>query len=349
LADLSIAIDAMGGDNGLKATVPAVIKVLKKHPDINFILVGQEKVLRRVLGKYKLDKHPRLSVQHASEVVAMDESPALALRNKKDSSMRVAINLVKDGKAQACVSAGNTGALMATARFVLKMLPGIDRPAIVYAMPTVDQTTGERGSVNMLDLGANVGCTSEHLFQFAVMGSVLSEARQNIKNPKVALLNIGEEDIKGPDSIKHAAKMLADTDGINYTGFVEGNDIFKAKADVIVCDGFIGNVALKSVEGLASFINYNIKSAFKSNLLTKLCGILAFPVLLKIKKNLDMRRFNGASFLGIKGVVIKSHGGADSEAFVSALEVAVVEASKDLPGRLHNKVESLMGQLDAEG
>jgi glycerol-3-phosphate acyltransferase PlsX len=277
----------------------------------------------------------------------MGESPSSALRNKKDSSMRVAINLVKEGRASACVSAGNTGALMATARFVLKVIPGIDRPAIVYAMPALNHQTGAKTTVHMLDLGANVECDAQHLFQFAVMGSILVSAVNKLERPRVALLNIGEEEIKGLDSIKQASKMLSNCQGLNYIGFVEGNDIYRDRADVIVCDGFIGNIALKTSEGTAKFISQIVKSAFNKNFITKLCGILAYPVLKSIKSDLNINKYNGASFLGLKGIVIKSHGGAVEEAFVSAITRAVFEVQQDVPKLISSQVEALLNQAQS--
>jgi glycerol-3-phosphate acyltransferase PlsX len=348
VSNLTIAIDAMGGDHGIKTTVPAVKSALANHPELNLILVGNEKVLKRALEKVKLDKHPRLSIQHASEVVEMDELPSRALRYKKDSSMRVAINLVKEGRAQACVSAGNTGALMATSRFVLKTLPGIDRPAIVYAIPGVNSQTGQRSVTHMLDLGANVDSSAENLFQFAIMASVRRSLIDNLANPRVALLNIGEEEMKGLEVIKEAAKLIDQCEALNYIGFVEGNDIFADKADVVVCDGFIGNVALKTAEGTAKFIGYMVKDAFKSNIITRISAILALPALLKIKKNLDMRRYNGASFLGLKGIVIKSHGGADALAFSTAITEAIAEVKKNIPEQIHAKVEALLSQIQQQ-
>lgn len=349
MKSVTIAVDAMGGDHGIKTTIPAVARALGEHPQLNLILVGNQKILERALSKYKLASHPRIRIQHASEVVEMDELPSQALRYKRDSSMRVAINLVKEGQAQACVSAGNTGALMATSRFVLKMLPGIDRPAIVYAMPGVNPATGKRVAVHMLDLGANVDCTAEHLYQFAIMASVRRSLIDNISKPRVALLNIGEEEMKGLDNIKEAAKLITACPALNYSGFVEGNDIFADKADVIVCDGFIGNVALKTAEGTAKFISYMVKDAFKSNLLNRICAVLALPALLKIKKNLDMRRYNGASFLGLKGIVIKSHGGADDLAFSTAITEALSEVDKNIPNQIHAQVEALLGQANDAG
>lgn len=338
-----IAIDAMGGDAGLKATVPGALGALAHHTELKIILVGDAIAIKNALKAAKADTHPRIEIQNATEVVAMDESPSQALRTKKDSSMRVAVDLVKQGRAQACVSSGNTGALMATSRFVLKMLPGVDRPAIIYGFPGVNPATGERTFTHMLDLGANIDCTAQHLFEFAVMGSVRTRLIDQIAKPRVALLNIGEEEMKGLESIKDAAKLLSGCPTINYVGFVEGNDFFWDKADVIVCDGFIGNIALKTVEGTAKFISYIVKQSFTSNLLSKLQGALAHLVLRKIKSKLDVRQYNGASLLGLKGIVVKSHGGADSFSFENAINVALKEVHKDLPNKIHTEIEQVLG------
>lgn len=342
---ITIAIDAMGGDRGVKVTVLAAINMVKRHANLHLILVGDQAKIQRRLVHYKMASHPRLSVQHASEEVLMDDPPALALRNKKDSSMRVAINLVKAGQAKAMVSAGNTGALMATARFVLKMIAGLDRPAIVYPIPAFRQD-GQLGSVYMLDLGANIGCTADHLFEFAVMGSVLASGDSHLEKPRVALLNIGEEEIKGLDVIKEAANKLSNTPELNYIGFVEGHHIFQNKADVVVCDGFVGNVALKTMEGATRFLLGNIKQAFNNSLLTRCLSIFALPVILQLKKRLDIRRFNGASFLGLRGIVVKSHGSADEVAFASAIEEAMKEVKYDIPNRIQHSVGKLLGQVD---
>ncbi|MDA7742206.1 phosphate acyltransferase PlsX [Francisellaceae bacterium] len=340
---IKVSVDAMGGDHGLKTTIPAAVKALKKHKMLHITLVGDKPAIEQTLitfsGKY--DK-ARLDTIHTTQVVEMCELPSLALRNKKDSSMRVAINLVKDGVVSACVSAGNTGALMATSKFVLKTLPEIDRPAIVSAMPAMDPDTGEMRSVLMLDLGANVGCSSEQLFQFGVMGSVLATCLTGNPRPKVALLNIGEEEMKGLDSIKQASKMFHACDDINYHGYVEGSDINKGTVDVIVCDGFVGNISLKSCEGIASFIGRVMKASFKEGIFSRLAMIFAAPVLLKVKNKLDVRRYNGASLLGLRGIVIKSHGGVDAEAFITAIEVAMHEVEKDIPNKIQLQVEKLM-------
>jgi glycerol-3-phosphate acyltransferase PlsX len=283
------------------------------------------------------DYQDRLTIHHASQCVGMDESPSKALKNKKDSSMRVAINLVRDGHADACVSAGNTGALMATARFVLKMIPGIDRPAIISTLPSI------YGHTHVLDLGANVDCTAEHLFQFAIMGNELVKAVEGIDGPKVGLLNIGEEDMKGNEQVKSAAKLLENS-SLNYIGYVEGNSLNAGhiKVDLIVTDGFVGNVALKSIEGAAKMIGSALKEAFGKNILTKLVGLIAYPVLKSFKQRIDPRLYNGASFLGLRGLVIKSHGGADVLAFRTAIQLAEVEVQKDVTRKISEQVEKIL-------
>ncbi len=334
----------MGGDHGLKVTVPAVKIALSRHSDVKLILVGDEAQMRPWLKKNRLLEHPRLEIQHASEIVEMGESPSGALRNKKDSSMRVAINTVKEGRSQACVSAGNTGALMATARFVLKMLPGVDRPAIVYAIPTLDHETKKYSSVYMLDLGANIDCTEQHLFQFGVMGSVLSRAVNGIENPRVALLNIGVEEIKGHQVIQNAAKLLSESKLVNYTGFVEGNDIFRNRADVIVCDGFIGNVALKTIEGVVKFVAQTFKISIHKHIFNKILGLLCLPVLSDVRKVFDMRQYNGATFIGLNGVVIKSHGSALSVPFATAISQAVREVKEGVLDQVRDSIGSVLVQ-----
>lgn len=330
-----IAIDAMGGDFGPEVTVAAAANILKQRNDVNLILVGLEDELRLHLANNQLELSSRLSIQHASEIVAMDEPPAQALRKKKDSSMRVAINLVSEGKANAVVSAGNTGALMATAKFVLKTLPGIDRPAIMSALPNT------LGHTFMLDLGANVDSSADHLFQFAVMGSVTVSAVDNIKNPRVGLLNVGSEAMKGNAQVK-AAEPLLQNSGLNYIGFVEGDDIFNGSVDVVVCDGFVGNISLKSTEGVAKMITHFMRESFSKNLFTKFVGLLALPVLKSFKKRVDHRRYNGASLLGLKDIVIKSHGGADAFSFSNAINVAILEVEKSVPQQIHSHLDALL-------
>jgi len=331
-AVLTVALDAMGGDHGPHVIVPAALDVLAEQDQLKLILVGNREVIAAELRKRKADVGERLIIQHASQCIEMDELPSQALRNKKDSSMRVALNLVKEGAASACVSAGNTGALMATARYVLKTLPGVDRPAIISALPTMN------GHTHMLDLGANINCSAEQLFQFAVMGSVLVSAVDNIARPRVGLINIGEEEIKGNEQVKEAARLLIESD-INYIGFVEGNDIYTGAADVVVCDGFTGNVALKASEGLARMIGSLLKQGFRRNLLTKFAGIMTLPIFKGLQKKIDPRRYNGASFVGLQGIVIKSHGSADVFAFANAIKEAVLEINKDVPQRIGEKLK----------
>lgn len=329
-----IAIDAMGGDVGPEVTVAAAARILKQRNDVKLILVGLEDEIKAELSRLNLTESDRLTVKHASEIVAMDEAPALALRKKKDSSMRVAINLVHEGVASAAVSAGNTGALMATAKFVLKTLKGIDRPAIMTTLPNMT------GHTHMMDLGANVDSGAENLFQFAVMGSVTASAVDNVKNPRVGLLNIGSEAMKGNAQVK-AAEPLLQNSNLNYIGFVEGDDIFNGSVDVVVCDGFVGNVSLKSSEGVAKMFGQFIREEFNRNILTKIIGLIALPVLNAFKKRVDHRRYNGASLLGLKEIVIKSHGGADEYAFSKAIDVAILEAEKSVP----QCIESHLGAL----
>ena len=334
---LTISIDAMGGDHGPEVTIPASLDCLKNNPDLKLILVGDETVIKQLLPQELADYQDRLTIHHASQCVGMDESPSKALKNKKDSSMRVAINLVRDGHADACVSAGNTGALMATARFVLKMIPGIDRPAIISTLPSI------YGHTHVLDLGANVDCTAEHLFQFAIMGNELVKAVEAIDSPKVGLLNIGEEDMKGNEQVKSAAKLLENS-SLNYIGYVEGNSLNAGhiKVDLIVTDGFVGNVALKSIEGAAKMIGSALKEAFGKNILTKLVGLIAYPVLKSFKQRIDPRLYNGASFLGLRGLVIKSHGGADVLAFKTAIQLAEIEVKKDVIRKISEQVEKIL-------
>ncbi len=332
-----IAVDAMGGDHGPPIIIPAALSILKKYSDLQLILVGNQDILSQELKKHTQQSIPRLTLHPASEKVEMDESPAVALRTKKDSSMRVAINLVKEGRAAACVSAGNTGALMATARFVLKTLPGIDRPAIISTFPTYD---GKK-DMRMLDLGANVDSSAENLFQFAVMGSVLASAVDNIPNPKVCLLNIGEEDIKGNEQVKQTAQLLMQSQ-LNYIGYIEGDEIYQGDADVIVCDGFVGNVALKTSEGVSIFIKKLLKDAYYKNWWAKLVGLLSIPILKKVIKHIDPNRYNGASLIGLKGIVIKSHGGANTVAFAHAIEEAIMQVEKNIPLKISTEVERLL-------
>lgn len=337
---LTIALDGMGGDFGPEVVVPAALQVVATaNEPVRLILVGQQEILAARLQQSKAQGHPGLSLHHASQLVSMDESPAQALRFKKDSSMRVAINLVKQGEADACVSAGNTGALMATARFVLKTLPGIDRPAICTTLPTI------RGQTRMLDLGANVDSKAEHLLQFAVMGSVLAEVN-GIAQPRVGLLNIGEEEIKGNEQVRDAARLLAASD-LHYIGFVEGDGVYLDEADVVVCDGFVGNIALKSSEGVAKLIRHFLSREFKQNLFSRLAGLIALPVLRTFGRRIDPRRYNGASLLGLQGIVVKSHGGADALAFANAIQVAMLEVKQAVPQRINAHLAALHAERPA--
>ena len=333
----TIAIDAMGGDFGPQVTVPASLECLAANPKLKLILVGNEVILNGLLAQNPDKFSDRISVQHASQQVEMDEKPLRALKSKKDSSMRVAINLVRDGKADACVSAGNTGALMATARFVLKMIPGIDRPAIISALPSTF------GHTHILDLGANVDCTAEHLYQFAIMGEEVVKAVENVAAPKIGLLNIGEEDTKGNEQVKAAAILLEASD-LNYIGYVEGNSINagSVKVDLIVTDGFVGNVALKSIEGAAKMFVTKLKQSFGQNIFTKIAAIVALPVLKAFKASIDPRVFNGASLIGLRGLVIKSHGGADQLAFKCAIQLAEIEIKKDVTSKISAKVAATL-------
>lgn len=330
--DITVAIDAMGGDHGPRVTIPAALALLQQDSELKVILVGLADAIEAELRAQKVKPNSRMTIHHASELVLMDESPQSALKNKKDSSMRVAINLVKDGIADACVSAGNTGALMATARFVLKTLPGIDRPAIAGVLPS------KVGMTHMLDLGANADCTPEHLLQFAIMGSVLVSCVRNKANPTVGLLNIGSEDIKGNEVVKQTAELLK-TSHLNFHGNVEGDDIYKGTTDLVVCDGFVGNVALKTSEGLANLMGSFLKEEFKRNLITKLMALISMPVLSAFRKRLDPRCYNGASFLGLRGIVVKSHGGADAFAFRHAIIKAVDEARSGVLAHITEQLE----------
>jgi len=317
----------MGGDHGAVVTVPASLRALERDPDLRIVLVGVPEIVEPLIATERQRYGGRLQFRAASEVVAMDEKPQDALRKKKNSSLRVAIDLLKAGEVQACVSAGNTGALMATARFVLKTLPGIDRPAILYRIPS------HHGHTVMLDLGANVDCTPEHLMQFAVMGAVVAQDLYGDQKPRVGLLNIGEEDIKGNEIVQQAHKLLG-ASTLNYIGFVEGNDIFGGDVDVVVTDGFTGNVALKTMEGASRMISGALSAEYRRNIFRMLAGLVSLPALKAVKKRFDPSEHNGASMVGLNGVVIKSHGSADAYAFGNALRVAVIEARKGAPAQI---------------
>jgi len=334
----TIAIDAMGGDFGPEVVIPAAARVIRGHKTIRIILVGDETKIRQCLNENNIALNNQIEIVHASEVVEMHDEPGMAIRKKKDSSMRVAINLVREEKAQAAVSAGNTGALMGIAKFVLKTLPGIDRPAISTTIPSIT------GHTHMLDLGANVDCSADHLFQFAVMGSVLAEAVDSTAKPRVGLLNIGSEAMKGNAQVKQADALLA-TAPINYIGYVEGDDIYNGSVDVVVCDGFVGNISLKTSEGVAKMISHFMKDEFGRGLYNKLAALIAMPVLKAFKKRIDPRSYNGASMLGLNGIVIKSHGGADIIGYANAIEIALLEVEKSVPQNIRTKMASLLEQV----
>ena len=333
--DVTIAIDCMGGDHGPAVTVPAALEFLRHDPGTSVILVGLPDVMDEALRCHGGQFGERLRVQHAAEVVGMDEKPRAALRSKRNSSMRVAIDLVKGGTAQAAVSAGNTGALMAISTIVLGTLAGIDRPAIATALPTM------KGETYVLDLGANAECDPEHLLQFGIMGAMLVAALEHKERPAVGLLNIGEEEIKGNEVVKQAGELLR-ASGLNFVGNVEGDGIYKGVADVVVCDGFVGNVALKTSEGLAQMLATFLREEFSRSLLTRLAALLAMPALNAFKRRVDPRRYNGASLLGLKGIVIKSHGAADAYAFEKAIHRAAEEVSNKLVERIGERVAQAM-------
>jgi len=324
---VTIALDCMGGDHGPHVTVPAAISFLGRHPRASVILVGDQARIEAELRSIGALGEPRVRICHTDEVVAMNEPPASALRSKRGSSMRLAVDLLKSGDAQACVSAGNTGALMAISRFVLKMLPGVERPAIASMVPTM------RGRCCVLDLGANVDCEPVNLLQFAVMGVALYSVVEKVDRPSVGLLNIGEEDIKGNDVVKQAGELLK-TSGLNYYGNVEGHDVYKGTTDVVVCDGFVGNIFLKTSEGLARMLAAYLKEEFHRNIFTKLLGVVCLPVINAFRRRVDPRRMNGASLLGLRGIVVKSHGSADSLAFEVAIARAWEEAESGLLERI---------------
>ncbi len=333
-----IAIDAMGGDAGVEMVVSSIKIALSQLLDIRLVLVGDKSAIHSALVKNSLTNDSRISVHHTSEVILSDDSPASVLRNKKDSSMRVAIEMVSSGDADACVSAGNTGALMGLARFILKTLPGIDRPAICTTVPS------KGGRVHWLDLGANVDSSAEQLMQFAVMGSALCTVVDGIESPEVGLLNIGSEAIKGNEPVKKAAELLKNSP-LNYIGYVEGNDIYNGNIDVIACDGFVGNIALKTSEGLARLIGDVLKENFSRNWLTKLSALVALPVLKRVMAKIDPGQYNGASLLGLNGIVIKSHGGADAAAFANAIRIAELEVQKQLPSQIRDLLADYQEQV----
>ena len=336
MKETRIAVDAMGGDGGPEIIMPSVKDFLSENREVKIDVYGNEKILSKYLKLFDSDISRNLKIIHTDEKVLSEDSPSHALRHKKNSSMSMAIKSVKDKNAQACVSAGNTGALMAISRFILGTLDGIDRPAIESMLPSLN------GHTHVLDLGANIDSKAEHLYQFAVMGSALSSVLDEKENPSVGLLNVGEETIKGNTQVKEAHDLLL-TSKLNYVGFVEGDDIFCGNIDVIVCDGFVGNIALKTSEGTAKFISSILKNEFKKNIFTKIAGILSMKVLNSFKIVADPRKYNGASLLGLKGIIVKSHGGADSFAFNNSLKIALKEVNKDVPSCIDKKLKEILG------
>jgi len=326
----------MGGDFGPQVTVPASMQALLHFPLLNITLFGDKEQIQRYLTP-EFSQHPRLSLVHCQQVVTMSDKPLTAMRKRRDSSMRKAIDMVQQGNADACVSAGNTGVLMAMAKLILKTLPGIDRPALVALLPSINNKP-----VYMLDLGANVSCDSDALFQFAVMGSVLAETVDSIESPRVSLLNIGEEELKGNDVVRQAADLLKNSNCINYQGFIEGHQIFDGETDVIVCDGFVGNISLKTTEGVANLMLEHIKQLTKRNFFTRLIGIIAKPFLKKAFCKMKPDQYNGASLLGLRAIVVKSHGNADQKAFANAIKQAVIEVEQQVPQRIQHRLESAL-------
>lgn len=334
---LKLALDMMGGDHGPHSTIPAALSAVSEYPSLQLILCGDCELIEQQLRQRNAYPHPQLIIHHCTQAVAMDDKPAVALRNKRDSSMRTALELVEKGDVQACVSAGNTGALLAIAHFVLKMLNGIERPALISALPSI-----EGKPVYMLDLGATVNSDADTLFQFAVMGAVMAEEVIGISQPKVALLNMGEEEIKGSDPVKRASQMLSECHDINYIGYIEGNDIFSGKADVIVCDGFVGNVALKTSEGVAKLILRRFESSLKGQFGARLLGWLFKPFLKKLYQGVNPDHYNGASLIGLRGIVVKSHGNASKDAFLSAIRQAVREVERQVPSKIKDRLELVL-------
>lgn len=339
MRDIRIALDVMGGDYGPRSAIPAAIKAVDKYPHLHLYLCGHSQSIHSLLNKQNALSHPRLTVVHAEQVVNQDERPDLALRRKTQSSMRKALELVEQEQADACVSAGNTGALLAMARYILKTLPGVKRPALVSALPTYEDE-----KVYLLDLGANIHQCSDTLFQFAVMGSVIAREVEQIEHPRVALLNVGSEEIKGGDHLKAAAQQLQECEDINYVGFAEGNDIFSGKADVIVCDGFVGNVALKTIEGVAKLIISKIKASSEQSFISKLLAGLLLPGIKTLFSRMNPDHYNGASLVGLRGIVVKSHGNASTRAFYSAIKEAVKEAQRQVPHKIKDKVEQVLNE-----
>ncbi|MGH1461734.1 MAG: phosphate acyltransferase PlsX [Neptuniibacter sp.] len=330
----TIAVDVMGGDFGPRVTVPATLSALKRFPHLSAKLVGHKESITPYLNRLTADVACRVEIVHATDVISMSDKPSLAIRNGKETSMYKALELVSEHKAQACISAGNTGALMVLGRYILRTLPGIDRPAIISAVPTVSK------HCYMLDLGANVDCSAEHLLQFAIMGSVMTSAVEKLTEPRVGLLNIGQEEVKGNEQVKLASRLIEERGGLNYIGYIEGDDLYAGRADVVVCDGFVGNIALKSSEGLARLISRKFRLSFKKGIYRRILAMIASPVLNELNSQLDPSRRNGASLLGLQGIVIKSHGSANCKCFGFALDQAVAEIEQDVPRKICHEIES---------
>lgn len=337
MSKLTIALDIMGGDHGPPVILAAAVKAIQLHPNVRFVLCGDDSTIENGISSLTPSERERVDIVHCSQTVEMGEAPTSALRNKKDSSMRRAVELVESGDANACVSAGNTGALLTLSFYLLKTLSGIDRPALINMLPTTSNH-----KVFLLDLGANVNCTPEILFQYGVMGSVLAQEVSGIASPRVALLNVGEEDIKGNAQVKSADQLFKDAPGINYIGYVEGDDIFTDYADVVVTDGFTGNIALKSSEGLAKLVINEVKRQSQKNLYTRLLAKIAFPLLKSIYNSVNPDQYNGASLIGLRGIVIKSHGNAQKDAFYYAIVQAMKEAEMHLPDKIKTKIETVL-------
>jgi len=330
----TIAVDVMGGDFGPRVTIPATLDALARHSRLSAKLIGHSDVIQPYLNGLNPDIACRVDVVHAPDTISMSAKPSQTLRTGQESSMYKAIQLVEEGSAKACVSAGNTGALMVLGRYVLRMLPGVDRPAIISSVPTA------KGHCYLLDLGANVDCSAEHLLQFAIMGSVMTAAVDDIESPRVGLLNIGQEQVKGNEQVKLASRLIQEQGGLNYVGYIEGDDLYAGNADVVVCDGFVGNIALKSSEGLARLINQKVQASFRQGLYRKFLALLAKPVLSDLKKQMDPSRRNGASLLGLQGIVIKSHGSANQQCFGYALDQAVAEIEQAIPRKICSEIEA---------
>ncbi|WP_435276664.1 phosphate acyltransferase PlsX [Psychrobium sp. nBUS_13] len=336
MSNLTLALDAMGGDFGPQVTVPASLQALERFPFLSISIFGDENAIKQYIPA-QFPHLNRLHIEHCSQIVTMNDRPLTAIRNRRESSMRKAIDMVQQGKAGACVSAGNTGVLMAMAKLVLKTLPGIDRPALISTLPTL-----QNKPVYMLDLGANVSCDSDTLLQFAVMGSVVAQKVNDIHKPRISLLNVGEEAIKGNDVVKQTAELLKETCQLNYVGYIEGHQIFEGNTDVIVCDGFVGNISLKTTEGVANLLFEHLKQAAKSSLLMRFLSFISTPFLKNVLCKVKPDQYNGASLLGLRGIVIKSHGNADQQAFLNAIKQAITEVEQQVPDRIQDSLESIL-------